>query len=123
MLFLHGDRDPVVAYDQGRTAYAAVAWPKAFLTVEGGQHGAGLGELERGHQQSMSTMLDFLRWALDGDSAARDRLVGDGTLTGVARFESSGIYPTSSQAAAASTTTAPRAQATTSGNLLPAGPG
>src|SRR5262249_34993403 len=92
LLFIHGDKDPVVAYDQGRTAYAAVPWPKAFLTVVGAQHGAGMGEPDRGHTQVMATMLDFLRWTLDGDLNARDRLPADGTLTGVARFESVDIF-------------------------------
>src|SRR5262249_13805911 len=92
LLFVHGDRDPVVAYDQGRTSYAAVPWPKAFLTMVGVEHGASLGEPDRGHSQAMSTVLDFLRWALDGDTAAKHRLVGDGTLTGTANFESVGIF-------------------------------
>jgi dienelactone hydrolase len=100
LLFIHGDKDPVVAYDQGRTAYAAVPWPKAFLTLVGCQHGAGLGEPERGHTQVMTTMLDFLRWTLDRDLDARDRLPADGTLAGVARFESVGISGPGQQASA-----------------------
>jgi poly(3-hydroxybutyrate) depolymerase len=92
LLFVHGDKDPVVAYGQGRTAYAADAWPKAFLTMVGTQHGAALGEPDRGHAQVMSTMLDFLRWTLDGDTNAKDRLTNDGTVAGVARFESVGIF-------------------------------
>jgi dienelactone hydrolase len=92
LLFIHGDKDPVVAYDQGRTAYNADHWPKAFLTLLGTQHGAGLGEPDRGHVQVMTTMLDFLRWTLDGTTAAKNRLVDDGTLAGVSRFESVGIY-------------------------------
>jgi len=98
LLFIHGDKDPVVAYDQGRTAYAAVPWPKAFLTMVGCEHGASLGEPDRGHTQVMSTMLDFLRWTLDGDVDARDRLPSDGTLAGVARFESVGIFGPGKQA-------------------------
>jgi dienelactone hydrolase len=92
MLFIHGDKDPVVAYDQGRTAYNAVPWPKAFLTMVGCQHGAALGEPDKGHVQVTATMLDFLRWSLDGSLEAKNRLIPDGTLPGVARFESVGIY-------------------------------
>jgi poly(3-hydroxybutyrate) depolymerase len=95
MLFIHGDKDPVVAYDQGRTAYNADHWPKAFLTLIGTQHGAGLAEPDRGHVQVMTTMLDFLRWTLDDNTTAKNRLVDDGTLTGVCRFESVGIYGSS----------------------------
>jgi dienelactone hydrolase len=92
MLFIHGDKDPVVAYSQGRQAYGAVSWPKAFLTMVKTEHGAALGEPDRGHTQVMLTMLDFLRWALDHDTAARDRLPHDATLAGSSKFESVGIF-------------------------------
>jgi dienelactone hydrolase len=95
MLFIHGDKDPVVAYSQGRQAYGAVPWPKAFLTMLKTEHGAALGEPDRGHAQVVLTMLDFLRWALDHDAAARDRLPADGTLAGVSTYESVGILETS----------------------------
>jgi dienelactone hydrolase len=96
MLFIHGDKDPVVAYSQGRQAYGAVPWPKAFLTMRNTEHGAALGEPDRGHTQVVLTMLDFLRWALDHDTAARDRLPEDATLAGVSTFESVGIFPANS---------------------------
>jgi dienelactone hydrolase len=93
MLFIHGDKDPVVAYSQGRQAYGAVPWPKAFLTMLKIEHGAALGEPDRGHTQVVLTMLDFLRWALDHDTVARDRLPDDANLPGVSKFESVGIFP------------------------------
>jgi dienelactone hydrolase len=106
LLFIHGDKDPVVAYSQGRESYAKAPWPKAFLTIEGGEHGAGTNDPERGHVQVMATLLDFLGWALDGDDAARLRLAGDATLPGHTRFESSGIYPSATNSTSATTTAA-----------------
>jgi len=91
LLFVHGDQDPVVAYGQGRQSYAADTWPKAFLTMIKTQHGAGLGFPDRGHAQVTGTMLDFLRWTLDGSTAARDRLPGDGDVPGISRYEAVGI--------------------------------
>lgn len=119
MLFIHGDKDPVVAYDQGRTSYGAAPWPKAFLTIIGGEHGAGTNDPERGHHQAMATLLDFLTWALDGDDTARLRLSGDATLDGVTRFESVGIYSSTSTTTTA-TTTATTAPATMKPSLEPA---
>jgi dienelactone hydrolase len=101
MLFIHGNQDPVVAYSQGRQAYGAVPWPKAFLTMLKTEHGAALGEPDRGHTQVVLTMLDFLRWALDQDTAARDRLPDDATLAGVSTFESAGIFTPAPATAAA----------------------
>ncbi|MFD0582359.1 alpha/beta hydrolase family protein [Dactylosporangium darangshiense] len=105
LLFIHGDKDPVVAYSQGRESYGKDPWPKAFLTIEGGEHGAGTNDPERGHVQAMATLLDFLDWALNDDDAARLRLVNDATLTGYTRFESSGIYPSATNSTSATTTT------------------
>lgn len=118
LLFIHGDKDPVVAYEQGRTSYAADPWPKAFLTIIGGEHGAGTNDAERGHHQAMATLLDFLTWTLDGDDTARLRLSDDATLDGVTRFESVGIY-SSASTTTTTTTTATAAPATTRPSLEP----
>jgi len=91
LLFVHGDKDPVVAYGQGRQSYAADKWAKAFLTMINTEHGAGLGFPDRGHPQVTTTMLDFLRWTLDGSTAARDRLPMDGNVPGISRYEAVGI--------------------------------
>jgi dienelactone hydrolase len=123
LLFIHGDNDPVVAYKQGQTSYAASPWPKAFLTIVGGEHGAGTNGGERGHHQAMATLLNFLSWTLDGDDAARLRLAGDATLDGVTRFESVGIYSTSSSTTATTTTTATTAPPTTRPSLEPVAAG
>jgi dienelactone hydrolase len=112
MLFIHGDKDPVVAYSQGRESYGKDPWPKAFLTIEGGEHGAGTNDPERGHVQAMATLLDFLDWALNNDDEARLRLTNDATLPGHTHFESSGvyqssgIYPSATNSTSATTTTA-----------------
>lgn len=111
LLFVHGDKDPVVAYSQGRESYGADPWPKAFLTIQGGEHGAGTNDPERGHVQAMATLLDFLTWGLNGDDAARLRLAADATQAGVTRFESVGIYPSATNSTTASTTTTATAAA------------
>lgn len=87
VLFVHGDADPVVPYRAGRDAYGATSWPRAFLTLLGGDHGASLGPGSKGFDQVMRTMTDFLRWSLYGDAAAKGRLAADGTRAGVAKFE------------------------------------
>lgn len=122
LLFIHGDKDPVVAYEQGRTSYGADPWPKAFLTIIGGEHGAGTNDPERGHHQAMATLLDFLTWSLDGDDTARLRLSGDATLDGVTRFESVGIYNSTSTTTTTSTT-ATTAPATMKPSLEPVAAG
>ncbi|MFG2037252.1 alpha/beta hydrolase family protein [Dactylosporangium sp. NPDC048998] len=106
LLFIHGDKDPVVAYSQGRESYGRDPWPKAFLTIVGGEHGAGTNDPERGHVQAVATLLDFLNWALNDDDEARMRLTNDATLAGITRFESSGIYPSATNSTSATTTTA-----------------
>ncbi|MEV8514044.1 hypothetical protein [Dactylosporangium sp. NPDC051484] len=118
LLFIHGDKDPVVAYSQGRESYGKDPWPKAFLTIVGGEHGAGTNNPERGHAQAVATLLDFLDWALNGDEEARVRLTNDATLTGITRFESSGIYPSVTDSTSASTTTTTPAPMPTQSNTL-----
>ncbi|MEV0454183.1 alpha/beta hydrolase family protein [Catellatospora methionotrophica] len=87
VLFVHGDADAVVSYQTGRNAYNGTSWPRAFLTLLGGDHGAFLGPGAKGFDQTMKTMTDFLRWALWGDAAAKGRLSADGNRTGVSTFE------------------------------------
>jgi fermentation-respiration switch protein FrsA (DUF1100 family) len=86
VLFIHGDKDAVVPYATGRGAYDKLTWPKAFLTVLGGDHGPLFGAPAT---PSIKTMIDFLRWALYGDAAAKSRLPGDATVAGSTTFESS----------------------------------
>jgi dienelactone hydrolase len=88
VLFVHGDADQTVPYQNGRAAYDPLPWPKAFLTMEGGDHDNYLAAGNRGFDQLIATTIDFLRWTLYGDGAAKDRLSGDATAPGVARWES-----------------------------------
>ena len=61
MLFLHGDRDPVVPIAAGRAAYRAVPWPKRFVTVGGEGHGQYLNPGDPGYPRASALILDFLR--------------------------------------------------------------
>ena len=88
VLFVHGDADPTVSYRGGRAAYGAVPWPKAFLTLLGGDHGRYLAAGGAGFDQMIRTTTDFLRWSLYRDPAALGRLSGDGTSTGTSQWES-----------------------------------
>jgi fermentation-respiration switch protein FrsA (DUF1100 family) len=88
VLFVHGDADPTVSYRGGQAAYEAVPWPKAFLTLLGGDHGRYLAADGAGFAQTIRTTTDFLRWTLYGDTGALGRLSGDGTSAGMSRWES-----------------------------------
>jgi dienelactone hydrolase len=87
ILFLHGDADKVVVFSRGRTAYENLNWPKAFITMYGQGHGEFLDSRRPGFVPARAAITDFLRWNLYSDSAARDRLTGDGTVIGVASFD------------------------------------
>ncbi|MET7394710.1 alpha/beta hydrolase [Dactylosporangium sp. NPDC005572] len=118
LLFVHGDKDPVVAYSQGRESYGKDPWPKAFLTIRGGEHGAGTGDAELGHTQAMATILDFLLWGLNGDDAARLRLQKDATLAGVTQFEQVGVYSTNTTTSTTTSSAAAAATASATGKAL-----
>jgi poly(3-hydroxybutyrate) depolymerase len=45
MLFVHAEKDPIVPYWTGRTAYAGISWPKAFLTLRRRAHPAHLSQV------------------------------------------------------------------------------
>ena len=84
---MHGGRDQTVPYASGKTVYDAVPWPKAFLTLPDGDHAGGLlGDGGRGIRTVVGTTLDFLRWSLYGDAAARRRL-GQQAQDGVATLD------------------------------------
>ncbi|WP_051808485.1 alpha/beta hydrolase family protein [Actinoplanes subtropicus] len=83
LLFVHGKRDQVIDYADGHAVYAAVTWPKAFLTVTDGGHvptGAELAVVA-------TTSTDLLRWSLYGDAAAKKRLPRDATRGNLAALE------------------------------------
>ncbi|MFK4274389.1 alpha/beta hydrolase, partial [Streptomyces milbemycinicus] len=78
----HGDHDPTCDYTSARAAYAELPSPKAFLTHVGADHGQYLTPDYRYYAQTRNTFLDWFRWSLYGDTAARDRLGGDATSNG-----------------------------------------
>lgn len=82
MLFVHGRRDATVAYEEGRAAYDAVQWPKAFVSVTNGGHVA----VGQALDVITATSTDFWRWTLYGDERARNRLKNDATSGGMASF-------------------------------------
>ena len=84
VLFIHGDRDAVVNYAKGRAAYDKLTWPKAFVTIIGGDHVSPVS-----NPTAMKTMIDFLRSTLYRDEAAKARLSSDATVPGKSRYESS----------------------------------
>jgi pimeloyl-ACP methyl ester carboxylesterase len=88
VLFVHGDKDPVVSYPIGQATYELVPWPRAFLTVVNGDHGSYLYAPTSAASAVWSTMLDFLRWTLYGDDTAKARLPADAAVSGATEFES-----------------------------------
>lgn len=72
VLFVHGDRDGTTSYSSARQAYTEITWPKAFLTFVGGSHTSFWSD-----QRFPRTVVDWARWTMYGDTAARDRLPAD----------------------------------------------
>ncbi|WP_380049611.1 RICIN domain-containing protein [Kribbella deserti] len=72
VLFVHGDRDSTTSYSSARQAYTEITWPKAFLTFVGGSHTSFWSD-----QRFPRTVVDWARWTMYGDTAARDRLPAD----------------------------------------------
>ncbi|GAA2855291.1 RICIN domain-containing protein [Nonomuraea rubra] len=69
VLFVHGDRDSTTQYSSARQAYTEMTWPKAFLTFVGGSHTSFWSD-----NRFPNTVVDWARWTMYGDTAARDRL-------------------------------------------------
>jgi hypothetical protein len=89
VLFVHGDRDSTTSYSSARQAYTEMTWPKAFLTFVGGSHTSFWSD-----QRFPTTVVDWARWTMYGDTAARDRLPADASGSGT-RWESAlGDTPT-----------------------------
>ncbi|MEV6714621.1 alpha/beta hydrolase [Lentzea sp. NPDC051208] len=72
VLFVHGDKDSTTSYSSARQAYTEMRWPKAFLTFVGGSHTSFWSD-----QRFPRTVVDWARWTMYGDTAARDRLPAD----------------------------------------------
>jgi hypothetical protein len=82
VLFVHGDQDSTTSYSSARQAYSEMTWPKAFLTFVGGSHTSFWSD-----QRFPRTVVDWARWTMYGDTAARDRLPADASGSGT-RWES-----------------------------------
>ncbi|MFR9780017.1 alpha/beta hydrolase family protein [Micromonospora sp. MS34] len=86
-LFVHGEADEVVSYAAGRAVYDAVPWPKAMLSLPRGDHGRALLSDGKALRVVADTTLEFLRWTLYGDAAAKKRLPADATRGGLATLD------------------------------------
>ena len=72
VLFVHGDRDTTTQYSSARQAYSEMPASKAFLTFVGGSHTSFWSD-----NRFPTTVVDWARWSMYGDTAARDRLPTD----------------------------------------------
>jgi hypothetical protein len=72
VLFVHGDQDTTTQYSSARQAYSEMPAPKAFLTFVGGNHTSFWSD-----NRFPNTVVDWARWSMYGDTAARDRLPSD----------------------------------------------
>ncbi|GAA2608755.1 alpha/beta hydrolase family protein [Paractinoplanes durhamensis] len=61
VLFVHGDHDRTVPARAGQEAYAALPWPKSFVTVPGGRHGDFLKPGRPGYSLVSVRILTFLQ--------------------------------------------------------------
>jgi hypothetical protein len=77
VLFVHGDQDTLTQYSSARQAYSELPAPKAFLTFVGGSHTSFWGD-----NRFPNTVIDWARWTMYGDTAARDRLPSDAAGSG-----------------------------------------
>jgi len=84
LLFVHGRKDTTVTYRAGHAVFAAVPWSRAMLSITDGGHVTQAGDFEA----TTATSTEFLRWALYGDGAARDRIPAAARTGDVATFES-----------------------------------
>jgi dienelactone hydrolase len=84
ILFVHGDADEVLSYAAGKAVFDALPWPKALLSLPGQGHTPPYErESNPAYRAVSTTTVDFLRYALYGDGAARDRLGQDAKPAGV----------------------------------------
>ncbi|MDG4856833.1 alpha/beta hydrolase [Streptomyces sp. T-3] len=82
VLFIHGEKDPTCDYALARRAYEELPAPKAFLTHVGADHAAYLNPGFPTFDRTQNTLVDWFRWRLYDDMAARDRLSDDATGEG-----------------------------------------
>ncbi|MGN9913486.1 cellulose binding domain-containing protein [Phytohabitans sp. LJ34] len=102
VLFVHGDRDSTTQYSSARQAYTEMPAPKAFLTFVGGSHTSFWSD-----SRFPATVVDWARWSMYGDTAARDRLPSDAAGSNTRWEANLGTPPTSAPATTAPPTTPP----------------
>ncbi|MFD0787784.1 chlorophyllase, partial [Micromonospora azadirachtae] len=86
-LFVHGELDEVVGYAAGRAVYDAVPWPKAMLSLTRGDHGRALLSDGAAMRVVADTTVEFLRWSLYGDQAAKKRIPAGATRGNLATLD------------------------------------
>ncbi|SCL66169.1 Alpha/beta hydrolase family protein [Micromonospora citrea] len=86
-LFVHGEADEVVEYAAGRAAYDKVPWPKAMLSLPKGDHGRALLSDGTALRVVSDTTVEFLRWSLYGDEAAKGRIPTDAARDDIATLD------------------------------------
>ena len=74
MLFLQGKADPIVPVASSRRLYSRVPWPKSYVLMRRDSHATYLRPGDIGYGLMNSLVVDFLRWTLEGDQAARRNL-------------------------------------------------
>jgi dienelactone hydrolase len=74
MLFLQGTADPIVPAARSRLAFDRVPWSKAYLLLRHNSHATYLQPGQIGYNLMEFTVINFLRWTLNGDETARARL-------------------------------------------------
>jgi fermentation-respiration switch protein FrsA (DUF1100 family) len=80
MLFVHGVKDDTVPYAYGKQVFEAVPWSRALLTVTDGGHLTTAADFET----TTATTVEFLRWTLYGDQAAKAQIPAKAATGGVA---------------------------------------
>ncbi|MET8551010.1 alpha/beta hydrolase family protein [Micromonospora zamorensis] len=86
-LFVHGELDEVVEYAAGKAAYDKVPWPKAMLSLPKGDHGRTMLKDKAALRVVSDTSIEFLRWSLYGDAAAKKRIPTGAKRGGIATFD------------------------------------
>lgn len=86
-LFVHGELDEVVEYAAGKAAYDKVPWPKAMLSLPKGDHGRTMLKDKAALRVVSDTSIEFLRWSLYGDAAAKKRIPAGATRGDIATFD------------------------------------
>jgi dienelactone hydrolase len=74
MLFLQGTADPIVPEALSRRAFDRVPWTKSYILLRHNSHATYLRPGQIGYGVMESTVINFLKWTLDGDETAGDRV-------------------------------------------------